>query len=131
MKRKIIEFYKTLGLELSMMTSPAKRPHGVTTEQIEVAAIDFYELIDHKIFEWNQGHSIVLKDGEVVKILSITRRIHRLINEQKAKEYDEYWKIMRNIKSVLDTRELEYQRLSFLALFLLAVWIMDMVARFL
>ena len=86
LKPEIVAWYARRGKDISKQIEPHRMPTGVLREQVEVAAIEYYNGVASDDFE---ARRLVLKNGKERKYLDIVQDVYEIAKEIKAVEYIE------------------------------------------
>ena len=110
--QEIIDWYTVRGKNLSALTDPSRMPPRVTREQVEVAAIKFYNEIQHDDFN---ARMLILKSGKELKYIRIAWEIWDMAKSVNAEEYAEGHKKMLGAAKIIqdmDEKHRAYAELS-------------------
>lgn len=86
LKPEIVAWYARRGKDVSKQIEPHRMPVGVVREQVEVAAIEYYNSIDSDDFA---ARCLILKSGRERKYIDIVWDVYEIAKEIKAVEYIE------------------------------------------
>lgn len=86
LKPEIVAWYARRGKSIDKQIEPHRMPVGVTRQQVELAAIEYYNSIASDDFE---ARCLTLKGGKKRKYINIVWDVYGIAKEIKAVEYIE------------------------------------------
>lgn len=112
MKKEIIKFYADKALHIPKMI--ARRPAGISPEQIEAAAVEVYQQV---------------QDGFKVKTIRLAGHVKEVARKIDASQYIEDRKLIDEAKEIIAEKDRKFKRLATGAIVLSILAVIAIILR--
>lgn len=109
LKQGVINWYATRGKDLTKLKDPRRMPTGVTPEQVELAAITFYNDIAKDEFD---NRLLTLKSGKKLKYLGIAWEVWRIAKEIDAAQYVQSHQVLVESSNLMEQMDEKHQEFA-------------------